>query len=139
MLAHTAQLQPGGARAESKVISGSMRKRSGTPGPAYYSFVPDVAAGGRLAFDHEGFLYISVGVKGSSNFDGVQDLTKPWGKIHRVHDDGRIPGDNPFIGQKRRLSNYLDVRAPQSPRARIQHRHEHHLVDRDGAPEAVMN
>ena len=69
------------------------------PGPAYYSFVPDVAAGGRLAFDHEGFLYISVGVKGSSNFDGVQDLSKPWGKIHRVHGDGRIPEDNPFIGQ----------------------------------------
>ena len=28
---------------------------------------------------------------------GVQDLSKPWGKIHRVHDDGRIPADNPFI------------------------------------------
>lgn len=67
------------------------------PGPEYYSFVPDVGAGGRLAFDDTGYLYISVGVKGSSNYDGVQDLAKPWGKIHRVHDDGRIPQGNPFV------------------------------------------
>jgi glucose/arabinose dehydrogenase len=67
------------------------------PGPEYYSVVPDIGAGGRLAFDAENYLYISVGVKGSSNYDGVQDLTKPWGKIHRVHDDGRIPKDNPFF------------------------------------------
>jgi glucose/arabinose dehydrogenase len=67
------------------------------PGEQYHSIVPDVAAGGRLAFDSAGYLYISVGVKGKSNFDGVQDLSKPWGKIHRIHDDGRIPVDNPFI------------------------------------------
>ncbi|MDX1736068.1 MAG: PQQ-dependent sugar dehydrogenase, partial [Halioglobus sp.] len=69
------------------------------PGPDYYSMVPDVGAGGRLAFDDQHFLYISVGIKGSSNFDGVQDLQKPWGKIHRVHDDGRIPDDNPYAGR----------------------------------------
>ncbi len=67
------------------------------PGPDYYSIAPDVGAGGRLAFDEQGYLYISVGLKGSSNFDGVQDLSKPWGKIHRVHDDGRLPQDNPFL------------------------------------------
>ena len=66
------------------------------PGPEHYSFIPDVGAGGRLAFDDRGYLYISVGIKGRSNFDGVQDLAKPIGKIHRVHDDGRIPVDNPF-------------------------------------------
>jgi glucose/arabinose dehydrogenase/cytochrome c553 len=67
------------------------------PGPDYYSIVPDVGAGGRLAFDDSGYLYISVGVKGSSNYDGIQDLKMPWGKIHRIHDDGRIPDDNPFL------------------------------------------
>jgi glucose/arabinose dehydrogenase/cytochrome c553 len=66
------------------------------PGPEHYSLVPDVGAGGRLAFDDKGYLYISVGVKGSSNFDGIQNLQRPAGKIHRVHDDGRIPVDNPF-------------------------------------------
>lgn len=67
------------------------------PGPEYFSWVPDVGAGGRLAFDDAGYLYISVGIKGSSNYDGVQDLSKPWGKIHRIHDDGRVPQGNPFI------------------------------------------
>tara|TARA_B110000037_G_scaffold217209_1_gene277788 strand:- start:1605 stop:2210 length:606 start_codon:yes stop_codon:yes gene_type:complete len=27
----------------------------------------------------------------------AQDLTRPNGKIHRIHDDGRIPTDNPFV------------------------------------------
>ena len=67
------------------------------PGADYFSIVPDIGAGGRLAFDDAGYLYISVGVKGSSNFDGIQDLQRPHGKIHRVHDDGRIPQDNPFV------------------------------------------
>ena len=70
------------------------------PGPDHYSIVPDVGAGGRLAFDDDGYLYISVGVKGSSNFDSVQNLEKPAGKIHRVHDDGRIPADNPFVAMQ---------------------------------------
>jgi glucose/arabinose dehydrogenase len=30
----------------------------------------------------------------------VQELTNDHGKIHRIHDDGRIPQDNPFVAQK---------------------------------------
>jgi glucose/arabinose dehydrogenase len=26
----------------------------------------------------------------------AQDLSRPNGKIHRIYDDGRVPGDNPF-------------------------------------------
>ena len=29
----------------------------------------------------------------------AQDITRPNGKIHRIHDDGRIPKDNPFVGK----------------------------------------
>jgi len=63
----------------------------------FYTNTSDLAAGGRLAFDAEGYLYFSVGIKDTLDFMGVQDLDKPYGKIHRVHDDGRIPNDNPFI------------------------------------------
>ncbi len=91
------------ARSVNRVVRGRIRDGRWVdeeviwnPGAEYYSFVPDIGAGGRLAFDDAGYLYISVGIKGSSNFDGVQDLAKPWGKIHRVHDDGRVPADNPF-------------------------------------------
>ncbi len=51
--------------------------------------------GGRLAFDTEGYLFFSIGDRGSQA--NAQDLTLPNGKIHRVHDDGRIPSDNPFL------------------------------------------
>ena len=62
-----------------------------------YSMFPEIAAGGRIAFDGKGYVYISVGAKGSDEYIGIQDLSLPYGKIHRVHDDGRTPLDNPFI------------------------------------------
>ncbi len=62
-----------------------------------YTRSPDMGAGGRISFDDQGHVFISVGIKGRSNYDGVQDLGRPYGKIHRVHDDGRIPTDNPFL------------------------------------------
>lgn len=54
----------------------------------------DVVAGGRLAFDPEGYLFMTVGMR---DMDRIQDLTSPYGKTHRIHDDGRIPNDNPFL------------------------------------------
>jgi glucose/arabinose dehydrogenase len=53
--------------------------------------------GGRLVFDDAGFLYFSVGDRGSRDLF-PQDLTRDAGKIYRIHDDGRIPEDNPFVG-----------------------------------------
>ncbi len=64
----------------------------------FYTPVPDLGGGGRLAFDPQGYVFVSVGIKGGY-FQGIQDLGTPYGKIHRVHDDGRIPADNPFINR----------------------------------------
>jgi glucose/arabinose dehydrogenase/cytochrome c5 len=61
-----------------------------------YTGLPDMAAGGRLAFDDDGHVFISVGIKAGEEV-GVQDLALPYGKIHRVNDDGSIPEDNPFV------------------------------------------
>ncbi len=66
------------------------------PDATFFSRMPDIAAGGRLAFDDAGHLFISVGLKGTNNFDGCQDLGSPAGKIHRVNADGSVPLDNPF-------------------------------------------
>ena len=63
----------------------------------FYSRIPDIAAGGRLAFAPHDYVFVSVGIKGGNNYVGIQDLSAPYGKIHRVHDDGRIPTDNPFV------------------------------------------
>ena len=62
-----------------------------------YTSTSDIAAGGRIAFDEDGHVFFSVGIKGTANYSGVQDLGEPYGKIHRIRDDGEIPGDNPFL------------------------------------------
>jgi len=62
-----------------------------------YTNTSDLAAGGRISFDDKGHVYISIGMKDALDFMGIQDLDLPYGKIHRVNDDGRIPADNPFV------------------------------------------
>lgn len=51
--------------------------------------------GSRIVFDNQNYLYFSNGERGSQ--DNAQDLKNSHGKIHRIHDDGRIPSDNPFV------------------------------------------
>jgi len=58
--------------------------------------------GSRLAFDREGFLFISVGdrqapPRGDLEKHPAQDLSNHHGTINRLHDDGRVPADNPFV------------------------------------------
>ena len=51
--------------------------------------------GSRIVFDNKGFVYLTIGDRG--NHDELpQDVTKDGGKVYRLHDDGRIPTDNPF-------------------------------------------
>jgi len=50
--------------------------------------------GSRIVFDPEGYLYFSIGDRGT--MEDAQDIQKPNGKIHRIHRDGRIPKSNPF-------------------------------------------
>ena len=50
--------------------------------------------GGRLVFDNNHYLYLSVGDRGKRHF--AQQTNNDIGKILRLHDDGRIPEDNPF-------------------------------------------
>lgn len=60
--------------------------------------------GSRLAFDGEGYLYITVGDRqaspsGDLESHPAQDLSNHHGTINRIHADGRVPDDNPFVGQ----------------------------------------
>lgn len=50
--------------------------------------------GSRIVFDAENFLYFSVGDRGQR--PEAQLLSTANGKIHRLHDDGRVPKNNPF-------------------------------------------
>jgi len=53
--------------------------------------------GGRLAFDRAGFLYITLGERGRK--EAAQDISNHFGTVVRLHDDGRVPADNPFVGR----------------------------------------
>jgi len=60
--------------------------------------------GSRIAFDRSGHLYFSVGdrmvpPRGELEKHPAQDITNHHGTINRIHDDGRVPSDNPFVGQ----------------------------------------
>jgi glucose/arabinose dehydrogenase len=52
--------------------------------------------GSRFEFDKEGYLYFSIGERGERDIN-PQDISRDGGKIYRIHDDGRIPEDNPFV------------------------------------------
>jgi len=64
--------------------------------------------GGRIAFDKDGFLFLSVGDRGappSGDLEAhpAQNPGNHQGTIVRLHDDGRVPADNPFVGQAGKL------------------------------------
>ncbi len=54
--------------------------------------------GGRIEFDRDGYLYLSVGDRGAR--ENAQDPSNILGTVMRFHDDGRIPNDNPFVNDK---------------------------------------
>jgi glucose/arabinose dehydrogenase len=58
--------------------------------------------GSRLAFDGNGYLFITVGERqdptsGDLEAHPAQDLSNHHGVVVRLHDDGRVPSDNPFV------------------------------------------
>ncbi len=59
--------------------------------------------GSRIAFDGNGYVFITAGdrqvpSRGDLYAHPAQDLSNHHGVVVRLHDDGRIPADNPFVG-----------------------------------------
>jgi len=54
-------------------------------------------SGSRIAFGADGLLYIQIG---AAFGDEAQRMDNTIGKVLRVKDDGSIPADNPWVGQK---------------------------------------
>ena len=60
--------------------------------------------GSRIVFDGEGHIFFSVGDRqarpsGDLEAHPAQDRSTHHGTINRIHEDGRIPADNPFVGE----------------------------------------
>jgi glucose/arabinose dehydrogenase len=53
--------------------------------------------GSRLVFDRAGYLYITLGDRGDK--ERAQRPGDHAGSVIRLHDDGRVPKDNPFVGK----------------------------------------
>jgi glucose/arabinose dehydrogenase len=51
--------------------------------------------GGRIVFDATGMVYLTLGDRGDK--DRAQKLNDHAGSVIRLHDDGRVPNDNPFV------------------------------------------
>jgi len=53
--------------------------------------------GGRIVFDRAGYLYLTLGERGEK--ERAQRPGDHAGSVIRLHDDGRVPADNPFVGK----------------------------------------
>ena len=85
--------------------------------------------GGRIIFDNKGYVFLSLGERGQ--MEKAQDLSKDQGKIIRLHEDGKVPADNPFVkteGAKPEIWSY-GHRNPQglviNPTTGVIWEHEH--------------
>ena len=85
--------------------------------------------GSRLVFDREGYLYITLGDRGE--MERAQKTDDHAGSVIRLHDDGRVPADNPFVGnpgwkpEKYTLGNRNLQGAALHPHTGLLWTHEH--------------
>jgi glucose/arabinose dehydrogenase len=85
--------------------------------------------GSRLVFDRDGTLFITLGDRGDQ--DRAQRLNDHAGSVIRLHDDGRVPADNPYVGrtgaqpEKYTLGNRNMQGAALHPRTGLLWTHEH--------------
>ncbi len=98
-----------------------------------YKALPNVKGnvhyGGRIVFDKKGYVFLSLGERGQK--EKAQDLSKGQGKVVRLHEDGKIPTDNPFVkteGARPEIWSY-GHRNPQGlvihPKTGVIWEHEH--------------
>ncbi len=79
--------------------------------------------GGKLVFDGNGYMFLTagdrmappVGDRDALMAHPAQDLSNHNGVVIRLHDDGRVPDDNPFAGERGALPEIWSYghRSPQ--------------------------
>ena len=94
---------PGGwgtTLARGKLISDANKYRM-TEVQVLFSLEPKTRTGqhfgGRIVFDGKGMVYLTLGDRGDK--PRAQMLDDHAGSVIRLHDDGRVPVDNPFVGR----------------------------------------
>lgn len=75
--------------------------------------------GSRIEFDNDGYLFFSIGDRGNRDVN-PQNINRDCGKIYRLHDDGKIPIDNPFV-KDRNAKNAIYSYGHRNPQGMILH------------------
>jgi len=88
--------------------------------------------GSRIEFDNDGYLYFSIGDRGSRDVN-PQDITKDGGKIYRIHDDGRIPKDNPFVNDPK-AKHAIYSYGHRNPQGLTKHPKTGRIIDHEHGP-----
>lgn len=97
-----------GSDSMTKVVRGKIKNKIWSEQNVIYQAPEDLYKrasrhfGTRIAF-RDGYLFFTIGDRGSR--DEAQDLSLPNGKVHRLHDDGSVPEDNPFVNRRGALSS----------------------------------
>lgn len=95
---------PAGAEGHSTAVArGKLVDNALTEVKVIFSAAPKWSSnfhfGSRLVFSADGeYLFITLGDRGNRR-DDAQALNNHNGKVVRIHKDGRIPQDNPFVNQ----------------------------------------
>jgi aldose sugar dehydrogenase len=73
----------------------------------------DYHYGSRIEFDQKGHVFITVGERGERG--SVQQLDNHIGKVVRLNEDGTVPKDNPYVGDKNAKPEIwsIGIRSPQ--------------------------
>ncbi len=91
--------KPGNGGATTTVSRAKLNGNNFTQLQEIFSVSPYISSnvhfGSRIVFDGKGYMFISTGERGTKQ--NAQDLRTHNGKVIRLHDDGRVPADNPFV------------------------------------------
>jgi glucose/arabinose dehydrogenase len=85
--------------ANTALIRAKLKDHALTDIQPLFKAIPNVKGsphyGGRIVFDKKGYVFLSLGERGQK--ENSQSLAKDQGKVVRLHEDGKIPTDNPFV------------------------------------------
>lgn len=85
--------------ANTALLRAKLKDHALTDVQVLFKAIPNVKAnvhfGGRIVFDKKGYVFLSLGERGQK--ENSQNLGKDQGKVVRLHEDGKIPTDNPFV------------------------------------------
>jgi aldose sugar dehydrogenase len=96
---YLAYAAPRGDGGNTSISRGRMTGNSFTDVELLFEGQPATGAGhhfgSRIVFDDDGYMFTTIGDRGV--MQNAQTLENHNGKVLRMHDDGSVPSDNPFV------------------------------------------